>query len=131
MNKIAQTMRTREYAINMRPVLNRKALFSDETANYRTPFEPEVGDRVTIKFRTWMDNVDYVFFICGSEKIPMTKAYSKGVFDYYTYTTEPLTGTVRYFFDVWTGNQRCFYNSLGVSRDLQEYNSYLIFHKLG
>ena len=126
MNKIAQTMRTREYAINMRPVLNRKALFSDETANYRTPFEPEVGDRVTIKFRTWMDNVDYVFFICGSEKKPMTKAYSKGVFDYYTYTTEPLTGTVRYFFEVWTGNQRCFYNSLGVSRDLQEYNSFEI-----
>ncbi len=126
MNKIAQTMRTREYAINMRPVLNRKALFSDETANYRTPVEPEVGDRVTIKFRTWMDNVDSVFFICGSEKKPMTKAYSKGVFDYYTYTTEPLTGTVRYFFEVWTGNQRCFYNSLGVSRDLQEYNSFEI-----
>ncbi len=126
MNKIAQTMRTREYAINMRPVLNRKALFSDETANYRIPFEPEIGDRVTIKFRTWMDNVDYVFFICGSEKKPMIKAYSKGVFDYYTYTTEPLTEPVRYFFEVWTGNQRCFYNSLGVSRDLQEYNSFEI-----
>ena len=81
-NEIVQTKRAREYAINMRPVLNRKALFSDETANYRTPFEPEIGDRVTIKFRTWMDNVDYVFFICGSERKQMKKAYSKGVFDY-------------------------------------------------
>ena len=110
----------------MRPVLNRKALFSDETANYRTPFEPEIGDRVTIKFRTWMDNVDYVFFICGSERKQMKKAYSKGVFDYYTYTTEPLAERIHYFFEVRTGNQKCFYNKLGVSKDLQEYNSFEI-----
>ncbi len=125
-NEIVQTKRAREYAINMRPVLNRKALFSDETANYRTPFEPEIGDRVTIKFRTWMDNVDYVFFICGSERKQMKKAYSKGVFDYYTYTTEPLAERIHYFFAVRTGNQKCFYNKLGVSKDLQEYNSFEI-----
>ncbi len=125
-NEIVQTKRAREYAINMRPVLNRKALFSDETANYRTPFEPEIGDRMTIKFRTWMDNVDYVFFICGSERKQMKKAYSKGVFDYYTYTTEPLAERIHYFFEVRTGNQKCFYNKLGVSKDLQEYNSFEI-----
>ncbi|MCI8533223.1 MAG: glycoside hydrolase family 13 protein [Lachnospiraceae bacterium] len=125
-NEIVQTKRAREYAINMRPVLNRKALFSDETANYRTPFEPEIGDRVTIKFRTWMDNVDYVFFICGSERKQMKKAYSKGVFDYYMYTTEPLAERIHYFFEVRTGNQKCFYNKLGVSKDLQEYNSFEI-----
>lgn len=125
-NEIVQTKRAREYAINMRPVLNRKALFSDETANYRTPFEPEIGDRVTIKFRTWMDNVDYVFFICVSERKQMKKAYSKGVFDYYTYTTEPLAERIHYFFEVRTGNQKCFYNKLGVSKDLQEYNSFEI-----
>ena len=125
-NEIVQTKRAREYAINMRPVLNRKALFSDETANYRTPFEPEIGDRVTIKFRTWMDNVDYVFFICGSERKQMKKAYSKGVFDYYTYTTEPLAERIHYFFEVRTGNHKCFYNKLGVSKDLQEYNSFEI-----
>ena len=125
-NEIVQTKRAREYAINMRPVLNRKALFSDETANYRTPFEPEIGDRVTIKFRTWMDNVDYVFFICGSERKQMKKAYSKGVLDYYTYTTEPLAERIHAFFHVLTGTQKCFYNKLGVSKDLQEYNSFEI-----
>lgn len=124
LKEIAQAKRSREYAANMRPVLNRSALFSDESANYRDPFEPEIGDRVTIKFRTWMDNVDYVFFICGSHKVPMKKAYKEGVFDYYTYTTEPLTEPIHYFFEIQTGNQRCFYNSLGVSRNLQEYNSF-------
>lgn len=124
LKQIAQAKRSREYAVNMRPVLKRSALFSDESANYRNPFEPEIGDRVTIKFRTWMDNVDYVFFICGSHKEPMKKAYKEGVFDYYTYTTEPLTEPIHYFFEIRTGNQRCFYNSLGVSENLQEYNSF-------
>ena len=55
LKEIAQAKRSREYAVNMRPVLNRSALFSDESANYRDPFEPEIGDRVTIKFRTRME----------------------------------------------------------------------------
>ena len=82
MNMIEQARRTQQYSLNMRPVLNKDALFSDETANYRTPFEPEKGDRVTIKFRTWKDNVDYVFIICKSQKVLMEKAYTKGTFDY-------------------------------------------------
>lgn len=119
--KIELAQRTLEYTLNMRPVLNKTALFSDESEYYRTPFEAEVGDRVTIKFRTEKDNVDYVFFICGTQKTAMTKAYTKGAFDYYTYTTEPLTEeTLHYFFEVQTGKQRCFYNELGVSNDLQE-----------
>ena len=123
-DKITQAKRTQQYAMNMRPVLNKEALFSDETASYLDPYEPEYGERVTIKFRTYMDNVDYVFFICGSSKISMKKAYSTGCFDYYTYTTEPLTGPIHYFFEVLTGQQRCFYNRLGVSKNLQEYSSF-------
>lgn len=123
--QIAQAQRTQQYALNMRPVLNKAALFSDESANYRTPFEPMVGDRVTIKFRTAKDNVDYVFLICGSQKVAMEKAYTRGAFDYYTYTTSPLgEEPVHYYFEVNTGNQRCFYNALGVSKNLQEYSSF-------
>jgi alpha-glucosidase len=122
---IAQAKRTQQYALNMRPVLNKAALFSDESENYRTPFEPQVGDRVTIKFRTAVDNVDYVFLIYGSNKKAMEKTYSSGGFDYYTYTMEPLTEEpVHYFFEIKTGNQRCFYNELGVSKNLQEHNSF-------
>lgn len=123
-NAITQAQRAQQYALNMRPVLNKAALFSDESANYRTPFEPEVGDQVTIKFRTAKDNVDYVFVVCGSYRKKMEKAYTEGAFDYYTYTTTPLIETVHYFFEIHTGNQMCFYNSLGVSKNLQEYNSF-------
>lgn len=123
--QITQVQRTLEYAIKMRPVLLEEALFSDESENYRSPFEPKVGDRVTIKFRTAKDNVDYVFIICGSRKIAMEKAYTEGAFDYYTHITEPLSEeTLHYYFEIKTGNQRCFYNALGVSRNLQEYSSF-------
>ena len=99
---IAKVKRVQQYALNMRPIMNKEALFSDETENYRTPFEPEVGDRVTIKFRTARDNVDYVFIICGSRKVLMQKAYTKGAFDYYTYTTDPLKeGTLHYYFEIY------------------------------
>ncbi len=123
--EIAKARRVQQYALNMRPVLNKEALFSDETANYRIPFEPEVGDRVTIKFRTARDNVDYVFIICGSRKVLMQKACTSGAFDYYTYVTDPLgEETLHYYFEVHTGRQRCFYNELGVSKDLQEVYSF-------
>ena len=41
-----------QYILNMRPVFNKEALFSDGTEYYRTPAEPKAGDIVTIKFRT-------------------------------------------------------------------------------
>lgn len=106
-------------------ILNRAALFSDESRNYRTPFEPEKGEQVTIRFRTAKDNVDQVFFISGSNRIAMEKACTKGIFDYYTYTTPPLCEeTVYYYFEVCAGEERCFYNTQGVSGNLQEYTSF-------
>ncbi len=123
--EIALAQRTQQYALNMRPLLDKGAMFSDESANYRTPFEPRSGDRVTIKFRTAKGNADYVFIICGKNKEAMEKAFTKGAFDYYTYTTEPLgEETLHYYFEVQTGKQRCFYNELGVSKDLQENYSF-------
>ncbi len=106
-------------------ILNKAALFSDESANYRIPFEPEAGDRVTIKFRTEKDNVDNVFYISGRRKIEMVKSYTKGDFDYYTYTTPPLSDeTVHYYFEIYAGKERCFYNTQGVSQNLQQYTSF-------
>ena len=42
---------TLNYMVNMRPVFNVDALFSDETENYVMPMEPEAGDHVKIRFR--------------------------------------------------------------------------------
>ena len=53
----------RQYVLQMRPMFKPNALFSDETANYVTPMEPDPGDIVTIRFRTWKDNVDKVYLV--------------------------------------------------------------------
>ena len=43
--------------------LNRRALFTDETLDYRRPEEPDAGDRVVLRFRTERDNADRVYYV--------------------------------------------------------------------
>ena len=47
-----ETAKKMQYILNMSPVLNKDAMFSDGTEYYRTPVEPREGDTVTIRFRT-------------------------------------------------------------------------------
>ena len=62
--------RIQRYIMQMRPLLRKEALFSDGTADYRQPVEPEAGEEVTIRFRTAKDNVDIVW-LCTGEQIPL------------------------------------------------------------
>lgn len=102
-------------------MLNRAALFSDESIYYRIPFEPVTGDQVTIRFRTAKDNVDQVFWISGGRRMEMKKTDSKGLFDYYTYITPPLTEeTVYYYFEICAGEECCFYGMQGATDWLKE-----------
>ena len=49
--------RMRDYVAKMRPVFRKRAVHSDETRFFRTPFEPKPGDDVTIRIRTYRNNV--------------------------------------------------------------------------
>ena len=60
-----------QYILNMRPVFNKEALFSDGTEYYRTPAEPKAGDTVTIKFRTQRNNVDSVYLVSQEQRVQM------------------------------------------------------------
>ena len=59
------------YILQMRPILRKRALFSDGTADYRMPPEPKAGDTVKIRFRTAADNVDLVVLCHEDEHIEM------------------------------------------------------------
>ena len=48
----ADVMKKMQYILNMRPVLNTEALFSDGSDYYRCPSNPKAGDKVRIRFRT-------------------------------------------------------------------------------
>ncbi|MBS6736009.1 MAG: glycoside hydrolase family 13 protein [Clostridiales bacterium] len=116
--------RVQQYISHMRPMFDKRALFSDETRQYRIPEEPEAGDVVTIRFRTLKNNVDAVFFISGARREQMTLTETKNGFDYYSINIELGQETIHYYFEIRSGKITCFYNELGVTRDLQEQYSF-------
>ena len=67
--------------------LNQRALFADGTSDYRRPEEPNVGDRVVLRFRTARDDADAVFYVEKEKQLEarMIKVFSKGLFDFYEY----------------------------------------------
>lgn len=105
-------------------VINKLALFSDETEQYRKPVEVQPGDRVSVYFRTGKDNVEEVFFISGENRIPMEKYRTKGLFDYYRITLPVGEENIHYYFEVRAAGERLFYNRQAVTDDLQECYSF-------
>ncbi len=104
---------------NMRPTLNREALFSDETEGYRTPVEPDKFEEVNIKFRTGIANADkvYLCIVKGNDKpemIKMVKTGSDRHFDYYDYPLLLTDAQVHYYFKITSGVETCYYDKAGV-----------------
>ena len=110
---------TREYMFKMRALLTKRALYSDETEMFQSPNEPEPGDTVTIRFRTRRNNVDAVYFISGELRQKMQLTESVDNFDYYSTQVTVGTEKILYFFEIQYGRLTCYYNKLGVTRDLQ------------
>ena len=107
-----------QYILQMRPVFNSEALFSDETENYVSPMEPDPGQSVTIRFRTAAHNVDKVYLISGPLKELMQYERTEGSFDYYRIKVTLGRELFRYYFEVTSGRTHCFYNKLGITKDL-------------
>lgn len=103
-----------------------RAVFSDETEQYRTPFEPKPHDTVRVKIRTGKNSVDKVILVLGGQSILMKKAEEKGVFQYYDAVIEVGTKPVSYYFVLYIGKEIYFYNKLGVSRERKERGDFRI-----
>ena len=103
---------------NSTTILNFGALFSDGTSNFVCPAEPEIGEDVTIKFRTARNNVDGVDFVIGDEHRPMELSSYNDLFDFYTIEIPRLSEKLRYYFEVHSGRLNVVYNRLGVLRDV-------------
>ena len=82
-SRIQKIETDQRYITTMRPVFNRRALFSDTTKEYVTPAEPSAYDIVTIKFRAGKNNIDRVFFVHKGQKHLMSKVESDENFDFY------------------------------------------------
>lgn len=106
-----------EYMMKMRPLLNKSALFSDGTVDYREPAEPEPGDTVTIRFRAGKDNLDMVWLCADEQRLPMEKYETVEEFDYYRIRLTLEQAAVQYYFKVESGFQECCYDRRGVSQE--------------
>ena len=113
-----------QYISSMRPLFNKKALFSDMTGDYVIPPEPNAYERVSIRFRAGKNNIDRVVFIAKGIRENMTKISSDDNFDYYEYQMQLDNDKINYYFEVQIGKIICFYDKRGVSKDCQERYSY-------
>ena len=114
------------YISNMRPVFNRRALFSDTSPDYVIPAEPNAYSVVKIRFRTAKNNVDSVFFLCENERQLMQKAFSEEDFDYYELDIKVDDRPFCYFFEVNCGRIKMYYYPGGADRNIRENDGFRI-----
>jgi alpha-glucosidase len=103
-----------------RPAFSGRAVFSDESPAYRKPFEPKEGDETAIRLRTLKNNVDEVFLISGVYRLPMHVAETRGAFDFYETKVHVGYEIICYYFEIRVGEMICYYNKLGVTRELSD-----------
>ena len=122
-----ETAKKMRYILNMSPVLNKDAMFSDGTEYYRTPVEPREGDTVTVRFRTQRNNVDNVCLVHDGEYLEMKWEKTSGSFDYYTAQIVMGKNPVRYYFEIHSGLVTCYYDTNGVSTRHEERTEFEIY----
>lgn len=93
--------------------INREALFSAETEDYRSPMEPKEGERVRLRLRTAKADADRVYYIEGEKEAVMKKTASDPYFDYYEHEIAVASDQVLYHFKVKKNKEICLYNRLG------------------
>ena len=108
--------------------LNWRALFADETSDYRRPEEADEGDRVLLRFRTAKDNVDAVFYIEEERKLVarMVKTSSDKLFDYYEYVVVAGKKPRRYYFKVIRNEEVCYFNRMGSCGEHEDHYAFCI-----
>lgn len=124
--KLRQIENNQQYISSMRPVFNRRALFTDTTEQYVTPAEPAAYDLVTIRFRTAKNNVDKVFFVHKGQKILMNKVQSTDDFDFYAHELQLENEKVSYYFEIKAGRLTGYFDARGLVQEANEYYNLVI-----
>ena len=125
-NQYWKAEQSQQYIASMRPVFNRRALFSDTSENFVSPAEPSPYGQITIRFRAAKNNIDRVFLMHGKERILMLKSESDEYFDYYSHTEQLENVKFVYYFEIYAGKISCYYDTRGVVRDVNEYYHFQI-----
>ena len=104
------------YVNGMRPNFNKKAVFSDTTANYISPADPKPYSQVNIKIRVEAHNIDRVFLVHEDQKFEMFVEESDDIFAYYGTDVYLDDREFRYYFEIHAGRFVCVYDTNGVGK---------------
>lgn len=118
MSSLSKSSKKIFYMMNAEPCLNRRALYSDATEEYRNPVQPDKNDEVTIRFRTARYNVDEVWLVTSLGRFRMLRSRTDEVFDYYEAVFNVGEQEVQYHFEIIVGKTLCYYNAIGQYKEL-------------
>lgn len=107
-------------------MIHPSAIFSDETADYKFPYQCDPGDEITLRIRTAKDDADSVCVSLNGETRAMEKSHSQGEFDYYSCSFPCGKETIRYFYSITSGEETVYCNRLGVCARHEEQYSFAI-----
>lgn len=115
------------YITKMKPVLNKKALYTDTTGAYVSPMEPLGYDLVTIRFRTAKNNADKVVLVANGEYLGMDLECQDELFDYYSYEYQLENEKLTYYFQIFSGKMITYYDTRGIVKEpLEKYRIVII-----
>ena len=111
-------------------MINRNALFSDETIQFKYPYAPKAGDNVVIRIRTLRNDVLKVYACFGGRRHEMYKERQEddATFDFYRFEfTCPDCAEVSYYYQLSDSDDLVFYNRTGAVTNNQEEHNFSFF----
>ncbi len=106
--------------------INRKAVFSDGSAGFVIPAEPEKYEPVKIRCRVGKDNVDTVTAVVDGERLAMYRLHATELFDYYETTVSLHDKQISYYFEIRQGGECVICNRQGVVDQNNPYFNFCI-----
>ena len=108
-------------------VINRRALFSDESESFVTPFTPEAGQKITIRFRAAKnDLISAQLLVRGEEPITMELRRTDELFDVFEADYVMGEKPIRYSFKAIGAKESCYYQRFGAVDVLGTQDEFLI-----
>lgn len=101
-------------------MIDRFAVFTDETENFVNPYAPKTGDTVNFKIRTHKRDFEKVSIVIDNMTYPMQseKPKAKDKFEYFSCDV-PITRNSNYYYELETkSGQKYFYNRFGFVDNL-------------
>ena len=111
-----------------RPPINRMAIFSDNTALFQTPDEPDPNSNVFVRVRVGRDDPEQVFLVVDGKSIPMYKLRDRSTtyFDFYEASIHVARERISYYFEIVKGTETVYFNRRGDVNEIDPYFNFVI-----